>query len=228
MSFIFFNRSNGSYIPYTHIQNLASASSILIRTGCFCNPGACSKYLSVSTQAVKHNLLKHGHACGDEIALIDGKPTGSVRISFGINNRNEDVGVWIDFLIKNFIELEQQEIPLPDLHEDSTFVVSEIIVYPIKSCAGYRVECTWPISEHGLLYDRQWMLIDDSGIAITQKRNPKIALIHVSSITRTGVVEITFFDGSEKSRLGFSDDVCEVDGDVNVRFCGDRYTQFFS
>ena len=40
---------------------------------------------------------------------------------------------------------------------------------PIKSCKGFSTDQSWPISQQGLLYDREWMLIDaQSGRALRQ------------------------------------------------------------
>ena len=40
--------------------------------------------------------------CGDDIDLINGKPTGSVRISFGYMSILEDAKTFISFIEKNF------------------------------------------------------------------------------------------------------------------------------
>ena len=54
--------------------------------------------------------------------------------------------------------------------------LSEIILYPIKSVAGISVK-QWPVVKTGLLYDRQWMLIDEQGQFLSQRKLPKMALI---------------------------------------------------
>ncbi|MDD2865143.1 MAG: MOSC domain-containing protein [Methylococcales bacterium] len=55
-------------------------------------------------------------------------------------------------------------------------VLSDIYIYPVKSLAGIRVE-NWEVVETGLKYDRQWMLIDEQGQFLSQRRLPKMALI---------------------------------------------------
>ena len=47
-------------------------------------------------------------------------------------------------------------------------------IYPIKSCAGARVHA-WPLCPTGLLYDRQWALVDADQRVLTQKRLPALA-----------------------------------------------------
>lgn len=56
-------------------------------------------------------------------------------------------------------------------------ILSDIFIYPVKSLAGIRVE-NWEVVETGLKYDRQWMLIDENGQFLSQRRLPKMALIH--------------------------------------------------
>ena len=40
--------------------------------------------------------------CGDDIDLIDGKPTGSVRISFGYMSTMTDAEIFVSFIEQNF------------------------------------------------------------------------------------------------------------------------------
>jgi len=62
---------------------------------------------------------------------------------------------------------------------DSTFVLSHIIVYPIKSLAGVSMHKWW-IEERGLRYDRRWLIIDDQNKFITQREHPQMALLDVA------------------------------------------------
>ena len=55
-------------------------------------------------------------------------------------------------------------------------ILSDIFIYPVKSLAGIRVE-SWDVVQTGLKYDRQWMLIDENGQFLSQRRLPKMALI---------------------------------------------------
>lgn len=59
-------------------------------------------------------------------------------------------------------------------------IITELNLYPIKSCAGLSLnEAT--LTEAGLatqlVYDREWMVIDADGVALTQRTHPKMALI---------------------------------------------------
>lgn len=55
-------------------------------------------------------------------------------------------------------------------------ILSQIYVYPVKSLAGFQVQ-QWPVAKTGLRYDRQWMLVDQQGLFLSQRRLPKMALI---------------------------------------------------
>jgi len=55
--------------------------------------------------------------------------------------------------------------------------VSELTIYPIKSCAGTTLTHA-EVQEQGLRNDRRWMLVDESNVALTQRDIFKMALIH--------------------------------------------------
>ena len=51
-----------------------------------------------------------------------------------------------------------------------------IHIYPIKSCGAFSPK-SWPITSTGLLYDRYWIIVNEAGAALTQKREPKLCKI---------------------------------------------------
>ena len=59
---------------------------------------------------------------------------------------------------------------------DLAAVVSRLYVYPVKSCAGVRVEQAI-LTETGLEFDRAWMVVDGQGGFLTQRELPRMALI---------------------------------------------------
>ncbi len=65
-------------------------------------------------------------------------------------------------------------------------ILSNIFIYPVKSLAGIRVS-QWEVVETGLKYDRQWMLIDENGRFLSQRRFPKMALIQ-TELTESTVI----------------------------------------
>ncbi|XP_018590148.1 molybdenum cofactor sulfurase isoform X5 [Scleropages formosus] len=48
--------AQGTVVGYSWVGKLASLFNIQLRTGCFCNTGACQQHLSMSNQQVKSNL----------------------------------------------------------------------------------------------------------------------------------------------------------------------------
>jgi uncharacterized protein len=59
-----------------------------------------------------------------------------------------------------------------DLHG----VISQLIVYPVKSCAGVPVPEAI-LLDTGLEFDRAWMVVDERGEFLTQRELPRMALI---------------------------------------------------
>ncbi|XP_060728352.1 molybdenum cofactor sulfurase [Tachysurus vachellii] len=220
--------SNGQVIGYYQVDKMACLFNIHLRTGCFCNTGACQAYLGISSQEVKDNL-QVGHVCGDNIDLIDGRPTGSVRISFGYMSTFEDCQCLLKFIMDCFVEkplrlnherlarlkstgkaetsvypevtslpierpmpvmndlnispasvsknISQDTIPKADQNSENAYTLTNIFIYPIKSCAAFEVT-EWPLGPQGLLYDRMWMVVNENGVCLSQKREPKLCLIH--------------------------------------------------
>ena len=55
-------------------------------------------------------------------------------------------------------------------------VVDSLHVYPLKGTAGFSPR-TWPVDERGLRHDRRFMVVDGEGLFISQRTNPRMALI---------------------------------------------------
>ena len=54
-------------------------------------------------------------------------------------------------------------------------VMTEVIKY-ITSAPMFQVN-EWEVGPRGFLYDRHWMIVTDSGVCLTQKREPRLCLI---------------------------------------------------
>lgn len=61
---------------------------------------------------------------------------------------------------------------------DKQLVVQDIFIYPIKSLGGIRLESA-KVEEKGFQYDRRWMLVDHSGLFVSQRTYPQLALLGV-------------------------------------------------
>ncbi|WAR05940.1 MOCOS-like protein [Mya arenaria] len=88
---------------FSQVDKLAQLYSIHLRTGCFCNMGACQKYLRLTDTQIRENF-DAGHVCGDDKDLLDGRPTGAVRVSFGYMSTLEDAQKCLQFIVDCFME----------------------------------------------------------------------------------------------------------------------------
>jgi len=59
---------------------------------------------------------------------------------------------------------------------DLTARIAELVVYPVKSCAGVSVPEA-VLTDTGLDLDRAWMVVDAAGQFVTQRELPRMALI---------------------------------------------------
>jgi len=58
-------------------------------------------------------------------------------------------------------------------------ILSQIWIYPVKSLCGIRLKSA-NVMGKGLQFDRRWMLVDDEGVFMTQRLNPRMALFKTS------------------------------------------------
>ncbi len=68
------------------------------------------------------------------------------------------------------VALSKAGLSSSNLEGQQHLQLASIVVYPIKSCAGFEVTDRWEIGPQGLLYDREWMIVDRLGAGINQKR----------------------------------------------------------
>ncbi|KAA6360972.1 MAG: putative cysteine desulfurase, partial [Streblomastix strix] len=94
---------NGEYFGYINIATLATQKNIHLRTGCACNPGACYDYLNIPSDLIKEtaaNVLKSTHK--QKLDIVNGRPIGSIRISFGYISTFEDAEIVYNFFTNTF------------------------------------------------------------------------------------------------------------------------------
>ncbi|KAM6915860.1 molybdenum cofactor sulfurase [Xenentodon cancila] len=282
--------SNGQIIGYSQVDRMASLYNIHLRTGCFCNTGACQAFLGITNQQMRRNY-QAGHVCGDSVDLVNGQPTGSVRVSFGYMSTFEDCQKFLNFVVECFVEkpatvdhvklqklrtaeatpegsdkrpsgektvhtvetvngemhktVEEkvtEESPKASGHRDSdsseeAYVLTNIYIYPIKSCAAFEVH-DWPVGPLGLLYDRGWMVVNGNGVCLSQKRETRLCLIcpqvHLPSnklFLQAAGMDTISVPLENDTRLQSSSRVChsKVCGDrVETVDCGDEAASWLS
>ncbi|XP_044728326.1 molybdenum cofactor sulfurase, partial [Chrysoperla carnea] len=217
--FINFNllRQNGDYVGYSEVLHMANLYNIHLRTGCFCNPGACQYHLQLTTSQLKKHF-EAGHICGDQFDLIEGVPTGSIRISFGYMSTRREADVLLKMIEECFItkpiikkirsnktiQMNGHKVPIEKVLPQNGFKNSEtnkdcykllnIFIYPIKSCGPFSIETNWYLSNTGLMYDRLWMIVNHSGVCLTQKQEPRMCLIKPIIDLDAKLMTLTFPD----------------------------------
>lgn len=132
-------RSNGEYVGYMEVVNMAALFKIHFRTGCFCNPGACQRHLSLSAEDILENY-EAGYTCGGAADLINGRPTGAVRVSFGYMSTIRDVQTVLLMINECFVDKPSVR-KYPQWWKDHTinirrkcghFYKSNILDHPIR------------------------------------------------------------------------------------------------
>ncbi|MCK6577287.1 MAG: MOSC domain-containing protein [Anaerolineae bacterium] len=58
-------------------------------------------------------------------------------------------------------------------------VVTDLYVYPVKSCGGIR-QSSAVVEPRGFAYDRRWLIVDHDGGFLTQRVLPRMALIAIA------------------------------------------------
>uniref|UniRef100_A0A671LTN2 Molybdenum cofactor sulfurase n=1 Tax=Sinocyclocheilus anshuiensis TaxID=1608454 RepID=A0A671LTN2_9TELE len=263
---------HGRTVGYSQVDKMASLFNIHIRTGCFCNTGACQHYLAISNQNVKSNLHA-GHICGDNIDLIEGRPTGSIRVSFGYMSSFEDCQNFLRFVVNCFVDkpliLDQKRLtklksaepmesaasydlasipngqlghqngqtitPSPERiapsedtvskeekNNGSSHTLTNLFIYPVKSCASVEVT-EWPLGPQGLLYDRLWMVVNENGVCLSQKREPKLCLIRPIICLASNTLQLQV-SGMEPVTVPLETSLANSDLRTSQsKVCGDRY-----
>ena len=181
--------ANGSPIGFASLEKLSSLRNIALRTGGMCNAGGVEQYLDLQAWEVERNYGK-GKECGDDMDVVEGKNTGVIRVSFGACSTVEEVCSFIDFIREFYVEkdiilVEPLRLSTPMTIQSvhvcmSLATMKTLMTDPIKSCHAYSVPAgmSWPLTSHGLLYDREFFLISTvAGRALSQKQYPRMALI---------------------------------------------------
>jgi molybdenum cofactor sulfurtransferase len=181
-------REDGLYVPLAEVLALAGLHGIALRTGCFCNPGACLTWLGLEAEHI-FEARERGAVCGLDTGRPSARPLGAVRVSFGYASTFEHARRLIRFLADCF--LAHPPAPGPGLVSAPALVpsLSEMYLYPIKSCGAFAVR-EWPLGAAGLLYDREWALLDAEGRVLSLRREPRLALVRPEIDRAAGLLRL--------------------------------------
>ncbi|KAF3255300.1 hypothetical protein TWF192_002658 [Orbilia oligospora] len=221
-------KSDGSFVGFNDVLKLASVRDIHLRTGGLCNPGGVMKWMDLSEQEMRKNFAD-GKRCGDEWDLMNGKPTGAVRISLGAMSTLDDVARFLSFIDEFYVEKTASCIatelfpPWP-----SATKISKISIYPIKSCAAFDIPPSrpWRILTQGLEYDREFCLIHQgTGKVMDMKMYPKMALVRPFVDLETRELSISCEQASTTLRIPLDDSLPThshpITKKCNSKVCGD-------
>lgn len=197
---IAFNLLNecGGWVSNAEVEKLAAVKNLQLRTGGLCNPGGVASSLGLAPWEMRENFSA-GQRCGNDNDIIRAKPTGVIRVSLGAMSTLKDVEAFLAFTREFFVQntFLQKPSPMMSIQPQAKFQsrlhVESLMVYPIKSCAGFNVPLgtAWEIRPEGLAWDREWCLVHQgTGAALSQKRYPKMALIRPSIDLDEGVLRI--------------------------------------
>lgn len=229
---------------------IAAIYNIHIRTGCFCNPGACQEFLVLTNEDIRKQF-QAGHICSDYNDLVDGLPTGAVRVSVGYMTTKEDIDKVVSMIRDNYLKstehrievMEHSNLPKALQHIPAKLKKSpiprlkKICIYPIKSCGAFEITGNkkWEITENGLKYDRVWMIVDSNGMAVTQKKTSKLCLLKPIILEETMEISFPNMDSIEIPLQPTGDivesKICQskVCGDVVGGYnCGDKVSSWLS
>jgi molybdenum cofactor sulfurtransferase len=173
-------KADGSWIGYAEVEKLASIKNIHIRVGGMCNPGGIEGYVGLRTWEIEQNYAA-GHKCSDDNDIMNGKPTGAVRVSLGAMSTADDVLSLVKFVDEFYVEKNAHADMRLEMTVDtgSEFQVQSLIICvslvrlassvstanatsdPIKSCGGFKIPAglPWEVRPHGLAWDREWCLV---------------------------------------------------------------------
>ncbi len=89
----------GRVIPAEELEAAARAEGIALRSGCFCNPGAAERALSIPARQARRCLQKPAFTIPKLRDCLGNIPVGALRASFGPANNFEDIDRLLHFLI---------------------------------------------------------------------------------------------------------------------------------
>ncbi|KAM4809230.1 mitochondrial amidoxime-reducing component 1-like [Rhinophrynus dorsalis] len=114
-------------------------------------------------------------------------------------------------------------------------VVSQLLIYPIKSCRGVSVQeadCTTLGLRSGELKDRHWLVVTEEGNMITGRQEPRMVLISVNGradslcLEAPGMEELLIPVSPPKSNVVRD---CRVFGsDIQGRDCGEEASKWLT
>lgn len=194
----------------TTIENVEAVIKLI--KNCFCNKER-GKYLKsfVDSKAANEKPLT---AVNVQPLNLKAESSGKEKIQ---STKESDQSKSLNISVDRQVSLNRPKL-------SSSIKLHEICIYPIKSCAPFRVDSTWTINRRGLKYDREWMIVRSSGVAMTQKSDTKLCLIQ-PTINEADNMLLLSFPYATTIQIPLRRDVNDnkvVSSFCQSKVCGDR------
>lgn len=105
--------------------------------------------------------------------------------------------------------------------------LTSLHIYPVKSCKGISLD-TVAVTPKGAANDRRWMVIDDTGRFMSQRKHPQMALIDVKMEGKSLQIRLPnnpwitiFHSGPSQKAVIWNDTIDAID-------CGDQAAEMFA
>eukprot|EP00922_Rhytidocystis_sp_ex-Travisia-forbesii_P065422 GHVS01097216.1.p1 GENE.GHVS01097216.1~~GHVS01097216.1.p1 ORF type:complete len:831 (+),score=59.16 GHVS01097216.1:179-2671(+) len=95
-------KPDGDYVNFGQVEMQSSEVGIHLRTGCFCNPGACQDYLGLTAADIEEASSSR-ESCSDPVSNQRRKILGAVRVSVGYLSTFEDVDRFLQFVRQTYV-----------------------------------------------------------------------------------------------------------------------------
>nr|XP_033786525.1 molybdenum cofactor sulfurase isoform X2 [Geotrypetes seraphini] len=79
----------------------------------------------------------------------------------------------------------------------------------------------WPLGKQGLLYDRNWMIVNQNGVCLSQKQEPRLCLIRPFLDLKQNNMVITA-EGMDPIKISLNDESGKQNRACQSKVCGDR------
>lgn len=112
----------------------------------------------------------------------------------------------------------------------SDLYVTDLFVYPVKSCAPLRVSRAW-VGEQGLEMDRRFMVVDPAGQFITARRYPLLTHLQATPLTNGLVLAAASMPSLRLETRHFPDEWIDVEvwkQGVKAQACGQQADDWLS
>ena len=168
-----------------------------------------------------------GVRCGNSVDVLEGKPTGVVRVSLGAMSSLEDITRLVQFLEEMFLETKCSEPiihPIPLAEKPPKLHIQSLQLFPVVGCCSWQIpqNCNWPVKDRGLAWDREWYIVDQhTNCPLDPARYHQMKTISPSLDVEKGTLKLTVSCDAPKVVRVPSDVTLSIWGDLPPRFASD-------